>query len=293
MAEVLENANLDLINQMFDLANQEAARGNLAGALNLERQAQLLGNSGRNISGFITPTLATMQNAGRVRNSFYNSNRVHGLSTGGVSLSGGGSSSFAGRSLTRSSQRRRSGRNRNPMGRNDKLSVRLKKQRIAQNMRLDNEFGFDVSKFTGLDVSLSGIIPRRLDSVPVQYKQRVLASMYARRKASFENTESEQRRRIEAFRSVTEGATMSEALGLLNIGFGTDRFATFDASIEFKNKIQNVIQARNFFRGKDVDFDGMEKDGVSGLLNIREFGYRELNEQLAFKGEEQFQTVGT
>ena len=96
------------------------------------------------------------------------------------------------------------------------------------------------------------------------------------------------------FNDVTTGTSgMMEALQLITQGFGVDQFAIFDASEGFKNKIQDVIQSRNFFRGKSVDFDGMDKSGIAGLLNIREHGYREMNEQLAFQGEEQYQTVGT
>ena len=297
MAQVLENLNLQAINQMFDLAEQEAGKGNIQGALNLERQAQQMGNSGRNISGFLTMTLDSMKAAGRTRNSFSNAGIVTGTS---VSRSGStsGRSSFGGRSLTKSTARRRSGRNRNPMGRNDKGRVRRIKAAQAQAQRLNREFGIDFGRFTGVGQMK---FRRRFTPVRVTNKNGSFLSFSAGRsqrgKAFTEflaKTEAIGRQRMAKFNDVTTGTSgMMEALQLITQGFGVDQFAIFDASEGFKNKIQDVIQSRNFFRGKAVDFDGMDKSGIAGLLNIREHGYREMNEQLAFQGEEQYQTVGT
>lgn len=241
---------------------------------------------GRNISGNLTTTLDSMRSAGRVRNSFYNSSRIFGTSTGGVSLSGGG---FGG--LTRSSQRRRSGRDRNPNGRLDKLSVRLDRLLKKQNKRLNEQFGFDIFSFT--DTRRNRSQSPRFGSNSGLNSQEMKNIITERFNNTLARQEVEATGKFNKFRSVTAGLGIDEALSFLDLGFGGDQRLTFNASDKFVNEIQDTIQARNFFRGKGVDFDGMSKNGVSGLLNIREFGYREMNDQLAFLGQEQYQTVGT
>ena len=225
---------------------------------------------------------------------------------GGVSLGGGGSrgSNFGGRNLTRSGSlsssvgsgngSRRGGRNRNPNGRNDKLSVRLGKAWTAFTNKLDEEFGFDAIKFAMTEEfgrpdnrSRFGNNSRLNSS---EKKNTLFNELFV---VPSTIREAETRRRITGFERTTEGASMSEALTLLKQGFGTTRKSAFDPTTGFFNQVQDVIQARNFFRGKGVDFDGMSKSGVAGLLNIKFFGYREMNDQLAFQGQEQYQTVGT
>ena len=237
--------------------------------------------NGSSVSGFLTTTLESMQAAGRTKNSFTNSSQVFGGSTGGVSL---GSQRFGGRSLTRSNRRRRSGRNRNAKGRGDKLSVQFMNARNKLNTRLDREFGLDFDKFAGVSFKRKG--NRRGGTHRQAAIQQHLSAL--------ETGEARGRERINKFNRITEGAGLEESLGLINIGFDSTRFDVFNANAEFTNQIQDVIQARNFFNKRtNIDRDSLETEGVSGLLNIKEFGYRELNEQLAFQGEEQFMTVGT
>lgn len=240
---------------------------------------------GRNISGSITPTLASMQAAGRTRNSFTNSNRVFGTSTGRVTV---GNNRFAGRSLTRSSARRRSGRDRNAFGRNDKFFVRRRNAIKKLTGNLNNEFGFDAVNFAGID--FGGVGTNNVMNRGRRGSQADIENAFAKQMAQVSETV---KTRVGLFDSLTSGTdNRAEAFALFNT-FGVSNQQFFDdPAAQWTNSLKTVINARNFFRGKSVNFEGSIGTGPA-LLGIRELGYRELNEQLAFQGEAQFETIGT
>ena len=158
------NKGLAMMRALFAEANEQAANGNLRGAIFLEKEAQRIGRSAASISG--SPRLASFVGAigsrnlgrtfgaetvsgGKLAQLFFRGPTVGKISkinavergVGGPAGSLRAAQSF-GRSLTRSglagTGKRRSGRDRNPRGRLDKLSVQLErlfKSQARSNLR--------------------------------------------------------------------------------------------------------------------------------------------------------------
>lgn len=278
---VLSNNQLSLINDYFDLAIQEASNGNIAGAINLERAAQRMGRNTGTISGFLTTSLESMMAAGRVRNSFTSASSISGLRSG---VSRGTVSTFGGRSLTRSTARRRSARNRNAMGRNDKLAIKFKKSLISLNKENSDLFSF---------TDAGSLFSRRFqtarfgNNTSLSYSERknIIFDQFSEYKSNILN---EALRRRAVFDTVFSGATQEEGLLLLDL-LGSNKQDVFSGSFG-RSRVEDTINARNFFNNSGVTND---INGTHLLYEIATNGYREMDDRLAFQGRQRFNTVKT
>lgn len=268
------------INEEADKIDAATARTLAAASLHHALQdAGITGSVfGRNISGNLTTTLESMKRAGRANaSSFSNAGSVFGNRTGGVFF--GGNSG-----LTRSTARRR--RNRNPLGRQDKLSEILRER--THNIRSSRQDLFD---FTGVSLFGSGnnFQFRRFSGNGGENRDDMRRAIFSDFDRFISSRLSEANRRKGVFDSAFGGkgnrSIAQAGLALL----GHDKFDVFSGRVSDRNlkRIKTGIDAGKFFSS-----EGFGNANVL-TLDVITSGYREMDDQLAFRGKERFQTVGT
>jgi len=257
--------------------NIEIASQRTLAAASLHEALKVAGltGGGRNTSGFITPTLASMVAAGRTRSgNFSSSGRIRG-----VSIAGSGQRFTGINGLTRSNVNRRRGRNRNG-GFRARLNGFIREQ--------EGRFA-DTLAFTGRDFFQNRGRGRRGNNSSLSSTERIEQDIASGLAENQRNLQEAFRRR-NRFDNAFGGKGNRHFAQIALSSFGLDKFDVFEGDVDQStlSTIKNRIDATKFFTDA-------ERFGNSGetKISILTSGYREFDDQIAFQGKERFQTVGT